>query len=93
MYLRLDKESEDNEFVYYWVETITKDLDVIDHVLKTVRGYCIFNKTNEELSFDANKTDSFYFVRRMEPVHILYRLKQYNKSAHGFPNLFDIATG
>jgi hypothetical protein len=93
MYLRLDKVGENNEFVYYWVETITKALDKTEHVLKTVRGYCIFNKINEELSFDEAKTDSFYLTRRMEPVHILYRLKQYNKSAQGFPNLFDIATG
>lgn len=93
MYLRLDKATEDNELVYYWVETTTKDTDVVEHALKTVKGFCIFNKVNEELSFDVTKTDSFYLTRRMEPVHILYRLKQYNKSAQGFPNLFDIATG
>ncbi|MGE0009809.1 MAG: hypothetical protein AB7F19_04645 [Candidatus Babeliales bacterium] len=93
MYLRLAKATEDNESVSYWVETTAKDPDVTEHVLKTVKGFCIFNKNTEVLSFDVIKTDSFYLLRPMERAYILYRLKQYNKASQGFPTLFDIATG
>lgn len=93
MYLKLNKSKEDNETVFYSVETTVKDQQASEHVLKVVKGLCIFNKKNEELTFDISQTDPFFLLRRIEFAYILYRLKQFNKSNQGFPNLFDIATG
>lgn len=93
MYLRLDKVQENNDTVSYSVETTIKDSEAKEHVLKVVKGFCIFNKVNEELYFDTTKTHSFYLKRGIESAHILYRLKQFNKTKKEFPNLFDIATG
>lgn len=92
MHIKFDKILESTTFVTYMIEVEVLDESSKQIQYKTVNGFCTFDKKSEEISFDHNKTDSYFFNAKKEPAYILYHLRKLNRSEEPFPDIYDIVT-
>jgi len=100
MYVGLVKLKEDNQYVWYRFDTNISDGIYIDDrgrergLTKTIYGYCMFNKENEEFKLDTEKTDSFFLRNKSrEVLHAQVKLIKIKRAQEAFPSTTSIQTG
>ena len=98
MYLKMDKQKEDPENVWYLFrtdipgETYLNDRGIPRVHIIEKQGLCVFNKKTEYLVIDWSQTDDYFKNKSLEPLIMRHKLIKHNKG-EDFPTIIDIATG
>lgn len=92
MYFHFNKTAENNVTVSYWIESDVYEQPATTIIKIPVKGFCIFNKITKTITFDPEKSDSYFFQKRPW-FHILYHLEQLDKAGQPFPQNYSFAIG
>ncbi|MGE0010569.1 MAG: hypothetical protein AB7F19_01230 [Candidatus Babeliales bacterium] len=84
---------EDATTVNYLIETKSYEKITTGVTKKLVKALCIFDKIEQKIKFDPEKTDTFFFERINEPLMIEAHLKRFSKKQQGFPDTYNLCTG
>ena len=100
MYIKIDKISEDKEWVHYKFCTAVDVGEFLNEKGKLRTkfedkyGYCKLNKLTEEFKLDPEKTAPFFLTDKRREVTMVYvHLLARKRKNLGFPDLLEIATG
>ncbi len=94
MHIKLNKIKDNNTIISYQfsIKEWLVDTDINDYALKTLYGYCLFNKETEEFELDKEKTDPYFLENTHASILVMGKLMKCNKEKN-FPNFLEIATG
>jgi len=92
MYIEMNKNREDNSFVYY--QFITKIYEQVNdqYELVSKKGCCKFSKQTDEFELIKNETD-LYFYESREVMAVRSKLILRKRNYGDFPDILSVATG
>ncbi|MGC2310067.1 MAG: hypothetical protein WA432_00395 [Candidatus Babeliaceae bacterium] len=99
MYISMEKVQEKDNFVFYKFfinvpgEEFINKYGRPDQKMKSIYGYCSFNKNTEEFILDTEKSDPYFTERSREVMACYGKLIKRKRDNEGFPPVITIATG